>query len=142
MAGEKVRWGAVVSGTGFGGAVASCRLAQANKRVCILERGSRYLLNDFPRPAKRPDNLPQTSRWFWTLDQGLWDLRDLQGMLAAAAARYGGGVFAVQYQLEPARHRVSGAGAHRHGENHRCPLRRKAERGGPMLGVRLRQSPC
>ena len=104
MAGENVPFDAVVIGTGFGGAVASCRLAQANKRVCILERGRRYLLNDFPRPAKRPDNLPQTSRWLWTLDQGLWDLRDLQGMLAAVAAGYGGGslVYANVHLRAPA----------------------------------------
>lgn len=33
---------AVVIGSGFGGAVTACRLAQAGRRVCILERGARY----------------------------------------------------------------------------------------------------
>jgi choline dehydrogenase-like flavoprotein len=82
---------AIVIGTGFGGAVAACRLAQAGKKICILERGRRYGLADFPRPAKRPDNLPHTARFAWALDHGLWDVRDLQGVLAAVAAGYGGG---------------------------------------------------
>ena len=43
---------AIVIGTGFGGAVAACRLAQAGKTICILERGRRYPLGDFPRPAE------------------------------------------------------------------------------------------
>jgi choline dehydrogenase-like flavoprotein len=37
---------AVVIGTGFGGAVTACRLAQAQKKICILERGRRYGQND------------------------------------------------------------------------------------------------
>jgi choline dehydrogenase-like flavoprotein len=82
---------AVVIGTGFGGSVAACRLAQAGKKVCILERGRRYPLGDFPRPAKRPDNLPHVARWAWAIDHGLWDVKDLQGVLAAQAAGYGGG---------------------------------------------------
>jgi choline dehydrogenase-like flavoprotein len=82
---------AAVIGTGFGGAIAACRLAQAGKKICILERGRRYGVGDFPRPAKRPDNLPHTARWAWELDHGLWDVKDLQGVLAAQAAGYGGG---------------------------------------------------
>jgi choline dehydrogenase-like flavoprotein len=82
---------AIVIGTGFGGAVAACRLAPAGKKVCILERGRRYPLGDFPRPAKRPDNLPHTARFAWAIDHGLWDVRDLQGVLAVQGAGYGGG---------------------------------------------------
>ena len=82
---------AIVIGTGFGGAVAACRLAQAGKTICILERGRRYPLGDFPRPAKRPDSLPHTARFAWAIDHGLWDVKDLQGLLAAVAAGYGGG---------------------------------------------------
>ena len=82
---------AVVIGTGFGGAVAACRLAQAGKRICVLERGRRYGPGDFPRPAKRGDGLPQTARWAWGLDHGLLDVQDLQGILAVHAAGYGGG---------------------------------------------------
>jgi choline dehydrogenase-like flavoprotein len=85
---------AVVIGTGFGGAVTACRLAQAGKNVCILERGRRYGRGDFPRPAVRADHLPHTARWAWALDHGLWDVKDLQGTLAVLAAGYGGGSLA------------------------------------------------
>lgn len=82
---------AVVIGTGFGGAVTACRLAQAGKNVCILERGRRYGRGDFPRPAQRADHLPDTARWAWALDHGLFDAKDLRGALAVQAAGYGGG---------------------------------------------------
>ena len=82
---------AVVIGTGFGGAVAACRLTQAGKSVCVLERGRRYDKGDFPRPALRPDHLPHTARWAWALDYGMWDVKDLQGTLAIQVAGYGGG---------------------------------------------------
>ena len=82
---------AIVIGTGFGGAVAACRLTQAGKNVCVLERGRRYDRGDFPRPAVRPDHLPHTARWAWALDYGLWDVKDLQGTVAIQVAGYGGG---------------------------------------------------
>ena len=41
---------AIVIGTGFGGAVAACRLAQAGLRICVLERGRRYAAQ--VRPAQ------------------------------------------------------------------------------------------
>lgn len=85
------RFDAVVIGTGFGGAVAACRLTQAGKNVCVLERGRRYDRGDFPRPAIRPDHLPHTARWAWALDYGMWDVKDLQGSLAIQVAGYGGG---------------------------------------------------
>ena len=39
----------VVIGSGFGGAITACRLAQAGRSVCILEKGKRWKRNDFPR---------------------------------------------------------------------------------------------
>ena len=47
---------AVVIGTGFGGAVAACRLAQAGLSVGILERGRRYPMGSFPRDFDDPLN--------------------------------------------------------------------------------------
>lgn len=88
---------AIVIGTGFGGAVVACRLAQAKVRVTILERGRRYEAGDFPRlelPRSVPEDeraLPDTSRWRYSEDQGLWDVRDLKGLHVASAAGYGGG---------------------------------------------------
>jgi len=39
---------AVVVGSGYGGAVAACRLAEAGLRVAVLERGREYLPGEFP----------------------------------------------------------------------------------------------
>jgi cholesterol oxidase len=39
----------VVIGSGFGGAIVSCRLAEDGRSVCILERGKRWATTDFPR---------------------------------------------------------------------------------------------
>lgn len=50
---------AVVIGSGFGGAVAACRLAQAGRSVAVLERGRRWLGADFPRA------IGQVSDAFW-----------------------------------------------------------------------------
>jgi cholesterol oxidase len=40
---------AIVIGSGFGGAVTACRLAQAGQSVAVLERGRRWQGSDFPR---------------------------------------------------------------------------------------------
>jgi cholesterol oxidase len=49
----------VVIGSGFGGAISACRLAQAGRSVCVLERGRRWNKTDFPRtPA-------EVSQAFW-----------------------------------------------------------------------------
>lgn len=39
----------IVIGSGFGGAITACRLAQAGRSVCILEKGKRWNRFDFPR---------------------------------------------------------------------------------------------
>ena len=41
----------VVIGSGLGGSITACRLAQAGRSVCILERGRRWTNVDFPRRA-------------------------------------------------------------------------------------------
>jgi cholesterol oxidase len=40
---------AVVIGSGFGGAVVACRLAEAGRSVAVLERGRRWHRSEFPR---------------------------------------------------------------------------------------------
>jgi cholesterol oxidase len=81
---------AIVIGTGFGGAVAACRLAQAGQRIAILERGRRYPTSD---PTKKfPRDLSLTSRGFlYDKDQGLWDLKPINEVLVVQGAGYGGG---------------------------------------------------
>lgn len=94
---------AIVIGTGFGGAVTACRLVEAGFKICILERGRRYGAEDFPKfPTEDlfagDDNEeqnfappPDFSRWLWGRDQGIYDIRDLDGAMSVQAAGYGGG---------------------------------------------------
>lgn len=49
----------VVIGSGFGGAITAHRLAQAGRRVVLLEQGKRWRKDDFPRTIGR------VSRGFW-----------------------------------------------------------------------------
>jgi cholesterol oxidase len=51
---------AVVIGSGFGGAVVACRLAQAGLDVAVVERGRRWPTGSFPRDLGRLD-----SGWLW-----------------------------------------------------------------------------
>jgi cholesterol oxidase len=44
---------AVVVGSGFGGSVAAYRLAEAGRRVCLIERGRPYPPGSFPRTPKQ-----------------------------------------------------------------------------------------
>lgn len=76
---------AIVVGSGFGGAVAAARLAQAGFSVLVLERGRRWGLGEFPRAPKLKDG------WLWELDRGLYDIRWLDTMASVQAAGWGGG---------------------------------------------------
>jgi cholesterol oxidase len=77
---------AVVIGTGFGGAVAACRLAQAGLSVAVIERGRRYDHSPFPRNWNNPYD-----GWLWSSDQGLFDVKLCQQMTVVQAAGLGGG---------------------------------------------------
>lgn len=95
----KDRYQAIVIGTGFGGAVAACRLAQAGIGVGVFERGHRYPPAAFPRGLKdAPDG------WVWQLGRGLFDIRILSEMTAVSAAGYGGGSLVyANVQMRPPR---------------------------------------
>ncbi|MFQ1002337.1 GMC oxidoreductase [Modestobacter sp. SSW1-42] len=77
---------ALVIGTGFGGAVAACRLAQAGVDVAVVERGRRWPLGSFPRDATKLDD-----GWLWACGHGLYDATARGDILAIRAAGYGGG---------------------------------------------------
>jgi cholesterol oxidase len=79
---------AVVVGSGFGGGVSACRLAQAGWRVCVLERGRRFAAEDFiSEPAQAPQVL-----WHRLLNpDGIFDLRLFKDVAVLTAAGVGGG---------------------------------------------------
>jgi cholesterol oxidase len=78
----------IVIGSGFGGAITACRLAEKKKRVLVLERGKRWNKNTYPRdPA---------DEWIWSHSHpeefhGWTDLRSFKGMAVIAGAGVGGG---------------------------------------------------
>jgi cholesterol oxidase len=78
----------VVVGSGFGGAVTACRLAEAGARVLVLERGRRWSLDQHPR---KPGDA-----WIFKHSaphklNGWLDLRLFKGMAVALGAGVGGG---------------------------------------------------
>lgn len=94
---------AIVVGSGFGGAVTACRLAQAGFEVLVLERGRRYEADDFPALPVEPALLPDLQRWTWQHGQGLWDVVDLDELVTVQAAGYGGGsLIYANVHLRPA----------------------------------------
>ena len=106
---------AVVIGSGFGGAISCCRLAQKwGKGVLLLERGKRYPMGSFPRtPHQMADNF-----WSDPVDKhrrpikkrsgglrGLYDIRNYSKIDAVVSAGLGGGslIYANVF-LEPPAH--------------------------------------
>ena len=87
--GETMRssYDAVVIGSGFGGAVAGCRLAQARLNVAILERGRRYRARRVPARLGRP----QQRLALAAIGQGLFDVRPFGEMTIVQGAGWGGG---------------------------------------------------
>jgi cholesterol oxidase len=79
---------AVVVGSGFGGGVAACRMAEQGLRVCVLERGRRFGPGDFP---DRPEQAP-LAFWHPVLNPGgMLDLRLMKDLAVLTAAGVGGG---------------------------------------------------
>jgi cholesterol oxidase len=76
----------VIIGSGFGGGINACRLAQAGRSVCVLERGRRWGRKDFPRTTG------QVARAFWNeRDLGLLDYRTFKKIDVIQASGVGGG---------------------------------------------------
>jgi cholesterol oxidase len=79
---------AIIIGSGFGGAITACRLAERGLSVLVLERGRRWDRDSFPRRIDDP--------WLWRhdrpgTDNGWLDLRRFPGMTVAQGAAVGGG---------------------------------------------------
>jgi cholesterol oxidase len=78
----------IVIGSGFGGAVMACRLAEKGARVLVLERGRRWAVKDYPSVSQR--------HWIWDEDEperqnGWLDFRYFGDMSVALGAGVGGG---------------------------------------------------
>jgi cholesterol oxidase len=78
----------VVVGSGFGGGIAACRMAEQGLRVCVLERGRRFGPGDYP---DRPEQAP-FAFWHHALNPGgMLDLRLMKDLAVLTAAGVGGG---------------------------------------------------
>jgi len=79
---------AVVVGSGFGGSVMTYRLAEAGRRVCLLERGKSYPPGSF---ARSPQDMKQN---FWDPSrglQGLYNVWSFRHIGAVVSSGLGGG---------------------------------------------------
>src|SRR5262245_2006368 len=85
---------AIVIGSGFGGSVSACRLAEAGMRVLVLERGRRWSYKGgngatpYPRENSDPWWFSQEAPELWN---GWLDLRVFKHMAVLAGAAVGGG---------------------------------------------------
>ena len=77
----------IVIGSGFGGAVMACRLAEKGARVLVLERGRRWKPEDYPSVSQK--------HWLWDEDEperqnGWLDFRYFGDMSVAQGAGVAG----------------------------------------------------
>lgn len=78
----------IVIGSGFGGAITACRLAEGGYKVLILERGRRWDKSNYPRKPEDP--------WIWSNDNpekenGWLEMHVFHHMAVAQGAGVGGG---------------------------------------------------
>jgi cholesterol oxidase len=79
---------AIVVGSGFGGGITACRLAEQGWHVCVLERGRRF------GPGDYPDRLAQFPHALWHARHnpgGMFDIRILRDVAVVTGAGVGGG---------------------------------------------------
>jgi cholesterol oxidase len=80
---------AIVVGSGFGGSVTACRLAEAGRNVLLLERGKPYPPGSFPRSPRQVRD-----EAFWRPAEGLhglWEAWSFSGLGAIVSSGLGGG---------------------------------------------------
>ena len=82
------RYDAVVIGSGFGGSVVACRMAQAGASVLVLERGQPWPPGAFPRTPRQWRGALWAPR---SGHHGLYEYHHFKGLDAITASGLGGG---------------------------------------------------
>ncbi|MEK6814241.1 MAG: GMC family oxidoreductase [Nitrospirota bacterium] len=90
----------VVIGSGFGGSVMTCRLAEKGYRVCLLERGREYGFGEFPR------SMEEMRSALWDPGDGLFGLFEVlahpdSDVLTVTTSGLGGGSLIYSSVLMP-----------------------------------------
>jgi cholesterol oxidase len=91
----KLAYDFVIIGSGFGGAIPALRIAEGQRRagktvsVCVLERGKRYNMGEFPRNFTRPKD------WWWRHEgrrgwKGLIEYRGFDNIAVVCGSGVGG----------------------------------------------------
>lgn len=91
----KLAYDVVIIGSGFGGAIPAYRIARAQRAagqdvsVCVLERGRRYHMREFPR------NVARRKDWWWKHEgrrgwTGLFDYREFENIAVMSGSGVGG----------------------------------------------------
>ena len=81
----------LVIGSGFGGAITACRLAQAGRSVCILEKGKRWDRLDFPRGPGEVAQSTIANNQYPKLADGFIEYRTFRNMDVVQGTGVGGG---------------------------------------------------
>ncbi len=127
----------VVVGSGFGGSVTAYRLAEAGRRVLVLERGKAYPPGSFPRsPLGLKNNFWDPSEGL----QGMFDLWSFEGLEALVSSGLGGGslIYANVMIRKDERwfvHEDLGRGGYEHWPVSRAELDPHYDRAEAMLGA-------
>jgi len=82
---------AIVIGSGFGGAISACRLAEKGMKVLVLERGRRWSASEYPR---KPGDAWLFNHRAPAQLNGWLDLRFFKHIAVSQAAGVGGGSLA------------------------------------------------
>ncbi len=88
---ESKLYDVIVIGSGFGGAITACRLAQAGRSVCIIEKGKRWSRFDFPRGPGEVSKSAIANHQHPSSANGFIEYRSFKNMDVVQGTGVGGG---------------------------------------------------